>query len=353
MLALGLAAAGGAWIVRSAEVAQPREVGARGPLDPDESATIDLFQRASPAVVFITSIDVRRDFFSMRATQVPRGSGTGFLWDRQGNVVTNYHVIAQAVAYRVTLADRSTWQASVVGVAPSKDLAVLRIDAPQEVLQPLSIGTSSDLLVGQKVLAIGNPFGLDRTLTTGVISALGREIDSMAGFPIRDVIQTDAAINPGNSGGPLLDSAGRLVGVNTQIVSPSGAYAGIGFAIPVDTVNWVVPELLTRGRIERPTLGIRMLTARQMRGLDIDGALVIEVVPGSGAARAGLRGTSQDRRGRVLLGDVIVEVEGTPIRSTDDLALSLERHRPGDVVSVVVVRDGRRETVEVRLGAPS
>jgi S1-C subfamily serine protease len=340
------------WRAAAAPQASERQVAPRAALEEDERATIALFQEASPAVVFITSIDVRRDFFSMRATQVPRGSGTGFIWDELGHVVTNYHVIANAEAFQVTLADRTSWPAQLVGVAPRKDLAVLRVDIPSGGVRPLALGGSTELLVGQKVYAIGNPFGLDQTLTTGIISALGREIDSMAGYPIREVIQTDAAINPGNSGGPLLDSAGRLIGVNTQIVSPSGAYAGIGFAIPVDTVRWVVPELIAKGRLERPTLGISMIPTQRVRGLELDGALVVEVDPGSGAERAGLRGTYRDRRGRVVLGDVIVEVEGRPIRSTDDLALALERYRVGDGLTLVVVRDGSRQEVEVRLGPP-
>ncbi len=354
-LAIGALLAGGVWCAGAAELAEtsrPRPVDPRGPLDAGEQATIDLFQRASPAVVFITSIALRRDYFSLRATQVPRGSGTGFIWNRHGHIVTNFHVIADAEAFQVTLADRSSWEARLVGIAPQKDLAVLRIDAPGELLTPIAVGTSDGLLVGQTVYAIGNPFGLDQTLTTGVISALGREIDSMAGYPIRQVIQTDAAINPGNSGGPLLDSAGRLIGVNTQIVSPSGAYAGIGFAIPVDTVNWVVPALIENGRLERPTLGITMLEARQVRGLGLDGALVINVAPGSGAERAGVRGTYRDRLGRVILGDIVVEVEGTPIRTTDDLALSLERHQVGETVEIVVLRDGERVRLQVRLGPP-
>ncbi len=353
-VALGIGALlfGGLHDAGSAQAAEPRPVTPRGALEPDEQATISLFQEISPSVVFITSIEVRRDFFSLRATQVPRGSGSGFVWDASGHVVTNYHVVANASAFQVTLADQSTWEARLVGIAPRKDLAVLRVEAPGGVLRPIPIGRSSDLLVGQKVHAIGNPFGLDQTLTTGVISALGREIDSMAGYPIRQVIQTDAAINPGNSGGPLLDSAGRLIGVNTQIVSPSGAYAGIGFAIPVDTVNWVVPSLIEKGRLERPTLGIRMLDARRVRGLEIDGALLVDVAPGSGADRAGLRGTYRDRRGGVILGDIVVEVEGTPVRSSDDLALILERYEVGGTVEVVILRDGARRSVEVRLGPP-
>ncbi len=345
--------ASGSPLVAQAQSTLPRPVGERGDLTADERATISLFERVSPSVVFITSIDVRRDYFSMRATQVPRGSGTGFVWDGLGHIVTNFHVIADAEAFQVTLADRSVWSARLVGVAPRKDLAVLEIDAPRGSLSPIPIGSSGDLRVGQQVYAIGNPFGLDQTLTTGVISALDREIDSMAGYPIRQVIQTDAAINPGNSGGPLLDSAGRLIGVNTQIVSPSGAYAGIGFAIPVDTVNWVVPALIDKGRLERPTLGITMLEAARVRGLEIEGALVVEVVPGSGADRAGLRGTYRDRRGRLVLGDIIVAVGDSPIRSTDDLALGLERFRVGDTVELTILRDGELRKLGVRLGPPS
>jgi S1-C subfamily serine protease len=274
------------------------------------------------------------------------------VWDDRGHVVTNFHVIQNSSVARVTLADQTTWEAEVVGVAPEKDLAVLRIEAPRRSLRPIPVGTSTDLKVGQKVLAIGNPFGLDQTLTTGVISALGREIESVARIPIRDVIQTDAAINPGNSGGPLLDSAGRLIGVNTAIYSPSGAYAGIGFAIPVDTVNWVVPELIAKGKIERPTLGVEMVSASVVPNLDVDGALVMRVQRGSGADRAGLRGTSRDAFGRVQLGDVIVEVAGRPVLSTDDLLLALDRRRAGESVEVTFIRDGRRQTVNVRLGTP-
>jgi S1-C subfamily serine protease len=350
--------AGATWQSRSGAArtdppAQARPVAARGDLAEDESATIALFREASPAVVYITSIGLVRDWFSLRPVEIPRGTGTGFLWDDSGHVVTNFHVVQGSAAARVTLNDQSTWDAELVGTEPRKDLAVLRIDAPRERLRPILLGSSADLQVGQKVFAIGNPFGLDQTLTTGVISALGREIESLTRIPIRDVIQTDAAINPGNSGGPLLDSAGRLIGVNTAIVSPSGSYAGIGFAIPVDTVNWVVPELINFGRVQRPTLGVRAISARTVRNLDLDGALIVEVVPGGGADAAGLRGVSRDRYGTVRLGDVIVEVEGRPVTSSDDLELSLDQHREGDLVSVVVLRDGRRSRVDVRLGAPN
>ncbi len=332
---------------------EPRVVAARGDLAADEAATIELFRAASPSVAYITSVAVRRDFFNLNLLEIPQGSGSGFLWDAAGHVVTNFHVVAAGGAARVTLADGSSWEAGLVGAAPEKDLAVLRIEAPPGRLRPLAVGTSADLQVGQKVFAIGNPFGLDRTLTTGVISALGREIESPARITIRDVVQTDAAINPGNSGGPLLDSAGRLIGVNTAISSPTGAYAGIGFAIPVDTVRWVVPELIARGRIERPTLGVELVPARLAAELAVDGALVLNVVRGGGAAGAGIRGTRRDALGRIDLGDVIVELEGRPVRSPDDLVLALERRSPGEEVAVTVVRDGERRRFRVRLGPPA
>jgi S1-C subfamily serine protease len=227
---------------------EPRVVTARGDLAAEEKANIELFRQASPSVVYITVLSRRLDAFSLNVYEIPEGTGSGFIWDDQGHIITNFHVIRNAQAAQVTLADHSTYNAGLVGIAPNKDLAVLKIDAPKKLLRPLPIGTSHDLVVGQKTFAIGNPFGLDQTLTTGVVSALGREIRSATRQPIAGVIQTDAAINPGNSGGPLLDSAGRLIGVNTAIYSPSGAYAGIGFAIPVDTVNEVIPLLIRQGK---------------------------------------------------------------------------------------------------------
>jgi S1-C subfamily serine protease len=319
----------------------------------DEAATIELFRAASPAVAYITSVAVRRDLFTLNVFEIPQGSGSGFLWDTAGHVVTNFHVVAAASSARVTLADRSSWDAKLVGVAPEKDLAVLRIDAPRGRLPPLALGTSANLQVGQTVFAIGNPFGFDRTLTTGVISALGREIESPAGLTIRDVIQTDAAINPGNSGGPLLDSAGRLIGVNTAIASPSGAFAGVGFAIPVDTVAWVVPELIARGRIERPALGVELAPANVAAQLEVEGALVLNVVEGSGAEAAGIRGTRRGTLGGLDLGDAIVEVAGRPVRSAEDLVLALERRKAGETVAVVLLRDGRTREVQVRLSGPA
>ena len=333
---------------------QPRQVTPRPNLNPDELRLTQLFQDTSPSVVYITSITVQRDFFSLNVHEIPSGTGSGFVWDEHGHIVTNYHVIMDAHAAEVTLSDRSTWSAELVGTAPEKDLAVLRIEAPGKALRPISVGTSSDLLVGQSVLAIGNPFGFDQTLTTGVISALGREIQSVARVPVRNVIQTDAAINPGNSGGPLLDSAGRLIGVNAAIYSTSGSYAGIGFAIPVDTVNWVVPDLIAYGRIRRPTLGVELAlpSINHRLGLDDVGVLIMNVDPGSGAADAGIRPTRRDQRGRIVLGDILLEVAGEKVRSAEELRLRLERRKPGDTVTVTVDRNGKKLDLQVRLGEP-
>jgi len=234
-------------------------------------------------------------------------------------------------------------------MAPDKDLAVLRVDAPKSRLYPIPIGSSKDLKVGQKVIAIGNPFGLDQTLTTGVISALGREIESVTRLPIKGVIQTDAAINPGNSGGPLLDSAGRLIGVNTAIYSPSGASAGIGFAIPVDTVNRVVPQLIRYGKIIRPGLGVQVAEDQLTRELGLTGVLIVDVVPGSPAAKAGIRPTMRGALGRVKLGDVIIAIDRKKIESVNDLFLLLEQYKVGDMITIAVLRDGKRRQVKVTL----
>ncbi|MEN6578191.1 MAG: trypsin-like peptidase domain-containing protein [Phycisphaerales bacterium] len=331
--------------------AAPRAVTARGDLAADEKGTIDLFKTVSPSVVYITTLTVQQDFFSFRALEVPQGSGSGFIWDDQGYIVTNYHVIAEARGARVTLADRSTWPAQYVGAEPDKDLAVLKIDAPKNLLPPIPIGTSADLQVGQKVFAIGNPFGFDQTLTTGVISSLGREIVSATQRPIQGVIQTDAAINPGNSGGPLLDSAGRVIGINTAIVSPSGAYAGIGFAVPVDVVNRIVPQIISGEKIKKPGLGIRPVEDHWVRRFGLEGVLFSQVVSGSGAEKAGLQPTVQDTRGRILLGDLIVAIDGKPIRNSNDLFRVLDNHEVGDTVKVTVQREDRRGDVEVTLQA--
>ena len=318
-------------------------------LTPQELANIRLFENAAPSVCFITTSNVRTDYFTRNSMEIPRGSGSGFVWDDKGHIITNYHVIQGADRATVTLSDRSTWQAVLVGKAPEKDLAVLRIEVPADQLYPIPVGTSEDLRVGQSVYAIGNPFGLDQTLTTGIVSALGREIESVAGIPIRDVIQTDAAINPGNSGGPLLDSSGRLIGVNTAIYSPSGASAGIGFSIPVDVVSWVVPELIEYGMVKRPSMGVELARPQIVSRLGLEGALVIDVIENSGADAAGIRPTMRDRRGAIILGDLIVGMGNESITSNNDLILALEQYEPGDIVKIRLRRDDQEIEVDLKL----
>jgi S1-C subfamily serine protease len=325
-----------------------RTVAARGDLAADEKATIELYNATRPSVVHITTLADRQDRFSLNVQQVPQGTGSGFIWDRDGHVVTNYHVIQNADAAQVTLADHSTWNAKLVGAYPDKDLAVLQIDAPRSKLQPIPVGTSDDLQVGQKVFAIGNPFGLDQTLTTGIISAVGREIESVTKRPIKGVIQTDAAINPGNSGGPLLDSAGRLIGVNTAIFSPSGTSAGIGFAIPVEEVSRVVPQLIKDGKVTRPGLGVQVAADQVARQLKQTGVLITEVQPNSPAAQAGLRPTYLER-GRVRLGDVLVAIDGQPVKKVGDLFDHLEKHQVNDTVTIQVLRGDKPVDVKVQL----
>jgi len=329
--------------------AAPRAVEARGDLASDERATIDLFRQASPSVVYITNLALRRDFFGLNVLEIPRGTGSGFLWDDKGYVVTNFHVIQGGQAFEVTLADHSSWPARPVGAEPDKDLAVLKIDVTGKKLTPLAVGTSHDLQVGQKVFAIGDPFGLDQTLTTGVISALGRQIQSVTDRPIRGVIQTDAAINPGNSGGPLLDSAGRLIGVNTAIYTQTGSYAGIGFAVPVDTVNAIVPQLIAHGRVIKPGLGVVLAADELVDRLGLEGVLVVDVSEGSGAAKAGIRPTRRDASGRIVLGDRIVALDGQQVSSGEELSSLLENYKVGDKVTVTVIRGRQRIDVPVEL----
>jgi S1-C subfamily serine protease len=328
--------------------------------DEDERQTIGLFESAAPSVAYITTQVRQIDYWTRNVLEVPRGTGSGFLWDDQGHVVTNFHVVQDLVTRRgssakVTLGD-DDFEATLVGYADEQDLAVLKIEAAPEQLVPIRIGTSRDLRVGQKVNAIGNPFGLDHTLTTGIVSALGRTIQAVTGTTIFDVIQTDAAINPGNSGGPLLDSGGRLIGVNTAIASPSGASAGIGFAVPVDTVSRIVPELIQYGRVVRPLLGVRLddrLSVAVTRRLGVEGVLIRDAPRGGGAAEAGLEGTEVTRRGRVVPGHIIQKIDGNEVASSGDLLGRLGSYRPGDTVTLTVWRDGETSTVEVRLQAPS
>ncbi len=316
-----------------------------------ELATIKLFEDAAPSVCFITTMNVRLDYFTRDVTEIPRGTGSGFVWDNKGHIVTNYHVIQGADKAQVTLSDRSVYPAKLIGVAPEKDLAVLEIDITSNKLRPIPLGVSENLRVGQSVYAIGNPFGLDQTLTTGIVSALGREIQSVAGIPIRDAIQTDAAINPGNSGGPLLDSSGKLIGVNTAIYSPSGASAGIGFSIPVDVVRWVVPELILYGKVKRPSLGVELARQQILQRLGLEGALVLDISRNGAADRAGIQPTYRDRSGAIRLGDIIVGINGEKITSNNDLYLTLEKYNPNDVVRVKLLREERSMELEVKLDA--
>jgi len=336
---------------RGSPAVDPRPITPRGDLAADEKSTIDLFRKASPSVVFITTRGRAMDFTTRNVFEVPQGAGSGFIWDNAGHVVTNYHVIREATSAQVTLNEHSTFDAELVGVAPEYDLAVLRIKTEASRLPPIAIGTSHDLQVGQKVFAIGNPFGLDQSLTTGVVSALGRTIQGVAGNEIEEVIQTDAAINPGNSGGPLLDSAGRLIGVNTAIFSPSGSNAGIGFAVPVDTVNRAVPQLIRNGRIVRPRLPVSINESISDRipreRLGVEGVLILGVDRGSAAAQAGLRGTQRTARGQYLWGDVIQAVDGKPVRSVTELYRVLENYQAGDTVTLTVFRNG--ETLDIKV----
>jgi len=281
---------------------------------------------------------------------VPQGSGSGFIWDKKGHVVTNYHVIRGASDLRVTLGDQSVFEAEVVGFDEDKDVAVLHIDAPSENLRPLPVGMSYDLLVGQKVFAIGNPFGLDHTLTTGVISGLRREISSAStGRPIQDVIQTDAAINPGNSGGPLLDSSGNLIGINTAIYSPSGASSGVGFSIPVDTVSGIVEQIIKYGKVTRPVLGISFAPEQSVEQLGVSGVLVLDAPPNGPAGKAGLKATTRDTFGRLVLGDVITSMNGKKISNGSDLYKILDRCKVGDTVQLEVLRGDQKVGVDVTL----
>ena len=316
----------------------------------DEANTTEVFQRASPAVVFVTSSELRRQRFTRNVMEIPRGAGSGFVWDAEaGLVVTNYHVVAGADRLAITLADEQSFQAEVVGLAPERDLAVLRLTEPPADLTELPLGNSSELSVGRKVMAIGNPFGLDTTLTVGVVSALDREIQSPSNRTIRGVIQTDAAINPGNSGGPLLNSLGQLVGVNTAIYSPSGGSAGIGFAIPVNTVIEVVPQLIAFGKIMRPVLGVELASDRWLRRYRVDGVPIVRTYRDFPAERAGMVGARRGSRGEIILGDVITEIDGERVANNDEFLSAMETHRVGDTIDIVTTRAGEEKRFSVEL----
>ncbi len=318
-----------------------------GDLGADERANIEVFERISPSVTYITNKRLQRDYFSFNVMEVPQGTGSGFLWDNKGHIVTNFHVVYEADEIEVRLQDGKSYDADVVGADPDHDLVVLQINATNLNISPVMIGSSNDLRVGQKVLAIGNPFGLDYTLTTGVISALGRTIQSMTKRYIHDVIQTDAAINPGNSGGPLLDSFGRLIGVNTAIISPSGTYSGVGFAVPVDTVNRIVTKLINHGKVGRPGFGISLIPEHIMSRIGIEGVGILEVFKGSSAEEAGLREVKRLPNGRIEMGDIIIEVDGSHVKNSTDLVRILDRHEVGDEVDIVIIRQNTKKPVRI------
>lgn len=333
---------------------EPRPIAPRGRLSQNELTAVDIFESASPAVVYITTLQHVRDFWTRNVMRVPRGTGSGFVWDEDGHIVTNLHVIQGGQEAQVSLADQRSYPATFVGASPEHDLAVLRIEIPEDEPPPLPLGSSGDLRVGQNVFAIGNPFGLDHTLTTGIISALDRSIDNDRGGVIEHLIQTDAAINPGNSGGPLLDSAGRLIGINTAIYSPSGAYAGVGFAVPVDTINRVVPRLIAYGRYVRPVLGVSAndeISRRLLGELGVEGLLILRVVSGSPADRAGIRPTQSTLGGGVILGDVIQAIDGVVLQEFADLTEILDAYSIGDSVTVTLWRNGDLVEVTVQLAA--
>ncbi len=329
--------------------AEPRSVTARGELSLTEKTNIEIFQQSSPSVVYITTLEDTLNLWTRDITRIPRGTGSGFIWDRQGHIITNYHALQGASAVRIRLSDQRTFNATLIGASPEHDLAVLRIPVTTNMPKPLAIGTSHDLQVGQITYAIGNPFGLDQTLTTGVVSALNRSLRNHNGSSIEGLIQTDAAINPGNSGGPLLDSAGRLIGINTAIYSPSGAYAGIGFAVPVDTVNRIVPRIIKDGHYQRPKLGITInenLNKEITKELGILGVAVIEIQPNSAAEKSGLSGLTIQNN-TIISGDVIVGIDQHKIETTQMLLSTLEKYNIGDTVEVKLFRNN--QVIEVSL----
>lgn len=317
----------------------------------DEQNNIEIYRTLSPGVVNIHSKSYARDFFGFVEPQ--EGSGSGSILDQAGNILTNNHVVERAAELSVSFGGQKTYAATVVGRDPDTDLAVIRlIEKPREPLTVVPLGDSDKLVVGQKVLAIGNPFGLDRTLTTGVISGLQRPIRARNDRQIEGAIQTDASINPGNSGGPLLDSHGRMIGINSQILSPSGASAGVGFAVPVNIAKRIVPQLITSGRVIRPKLGITQRNVELFRNQDLpvsEGVVIWQVAANGAAGRAGLRGLTQTEDGDLVIGDIIVGVDGDKVANSDDLYRLLDKHKVGDTVRIDIVRSGRRVAVPVLL----
>jgi S1-C subfamily serine protease len=334
------------------EKSEPRVVQARGNLAEDEKSTIELFENSRDSVVFITTRQRVMDAWTRNIFSVPSGTGSGFIWDDLGHIITNLHVIKGASEATVRLVDGRDYKASLVGASPAHDIAVLKIGIGFQRPAPVPLGSSHDLKVGQKVFAIGNPFGLDWTLTTGIVSALDRSLPGSDGRTIDNLIQTDAAINPGNSGGPLLDSAGRLIGINTAIYSPSGASAGIGFSVPVDTVNRVVPQIISRGKYIRPALGITVdgkLNNRLIERLKVSGVVILTISPGSAADSAGLKGATMTPEGNIVANDIIVAVEQKPVDSVEKLLARIDGYKVGDTIQLTVLRKGEEIVVPVTL----
>lgn len=322
---------------------EPRAVTARGDLSAMEETAISVFERTAPSVVFVTTVERTRSSV-LGAGPARVGTGSGFVWDKAGHIVTNDHVVAGADQVGVRFGAGDLLRAEIIGSAPDYDLAVLRVRGANRTYQPVPLGSSADLQVGQTVFAIGNPYGLSRTLTQGLVSAVERRLPTSGGREVRGVIQTDAAINPGNSGGPLLDSAGRLIGVNTAIISGSGSFAGIGFAVPVDIVNRVVSTLIREGNVPRPGIGIIALSETMAARLDVDGVVIADVMPGSPAAGANLQGIDA-RAGR--LGDVITHANGRRVHSVADLAAQLQEVGVGNETTLRVTRRGQSRTVRL------
>jgi S1-C subfamily serine protease len=318
-----------------------------------ETKTIDIYRRVVPSTVNVSNIKLARNLF-YGDVEVPQGAGSGFVWDEEGHIITNFHVVQGGNSFVVTFYnDPKQYKAKIIGTAPEKDIAVLKLQEKPAKLTPIQVGSSKNLLVGQSSFAIGSPFGLDYTLTTGVISALGRKIDGIGGVKINDMIQTDAAINMGNSGGPLLNSSADLIGMNTVIFSTSGSSAGLGFAVPSDTIKMIVPQLIKHGKVIRPGLGIGIVPDSMKRRLISDGkGLIISYIDEKGsAAKAGLKGMTQDQYGRMYLGDIILSIDSKEVNSLDDIYQVLEQKKIGDEVEVKYLRDGKKKTTTVRLQA--
>lgn len=315
----------------------------------DEQNTINIFDTAAPATVFVTQSQIITNWRTTATTEVPAGTGTGFIWDQRGHIVTNYHIISGGSSWSVTLYNQKTYDATLVGGDPKKDIAVLKINAPASELSPITLPPEDfSIAVGQKAIAIGNPFGLDHTLTTGIISAIGRDLRGFGGVTIKEMVQTDASINPGNSGGPLLDSRGQLIGMNTMILSQSGSSAGIGFAVPVSTIRRIVPQIIETGRAEQVGLGILTVPDAAARRYGVRGVIVQAVMENAPAQKAGLKGIVSTPQG-YYIGDIIVGIDDEPVRNLNDLYSAVDGHHPGDVVSVKVLRDGKALSLDIEL----